>query len=99
MSMKMRKYTQVVKRFSPFYLLTLLPFYLFTSLLLFSSCGTNNGKFRLEGRLRNFNNGEFWIYSPDGDMLGIDTIKVRDGVNDWLDQHGCKSVSEIIGCI
>ncbi len=79
MSMKMRKYTQVVKRFSPFYLLTLLPFYLFTSLLLFSSCGTNNGKFRLEGRLRNFNNGEFWIYTPDGDMLGFDTIKVRDG--------------------
>jgi len=27
------------------------------------------------------------------------TIKVRDGVNVWLDQHGCKSVSEIIGCI
>ena len=27
------------------------------------------------------------------------TIKVRDGINDWLDQHGCKSVSEIIGCI
>ena len=27
------------------------------------------------------------------------TIKVRDGINDWLDQHGCKSVSEIVGCI
>jgi len=27
------------------------------------------------------------------------TIKVRDGINDWLDLHGCKSVSEIIGCI
>ena len=27
------------------------------------------------------------------------TIKVRDGINDWLDRHGCKSVSEIIGCI
>lgn len=27
------------------------------------------------------------------------TIKVRDGINDWLDAHGCKSVSEIIGCI
>jgi dihydroorotate dehydrogenase (NAD+) catalytic subunit len=27
------------------------------------------------------------------------TIKVRDGINDWLDQHGCKSLSEIRGCI
>lgn len=27
------------------------------------------------------------------------TIKVRDGINSWLDNHGCSSVSEIIGCI
>lgn len=27
------------------------------------------------------------------------TIKVRDGINDWLDRHGCQSVSEIIGCV
>ena len=27
------------------------------------------------------------------------SIKVRDGINDWLDQHGCQSVEEIIGCI
>ena len=27
------------------------------------------------------------------------TIKVRDGINEWLDAHGCKSVHEIIGCI
>lgn len=25
------------------------------------------------------------------------TIKVRDGINDWLDSHGCQSVQEIIG--
>ena len=25
------------------------------------------------------------------------TIKVRDGINTWLDAHGCKSVDEIIG--
>ena len=25
------------------------------------------------------------------------TIKVRDGINSWLDNHGCKSVEEIIG--
>ena len=27
------------------------------------------------------------------------TIKVRDGVNDWLDSHGCKSVKEIVGAL
>lgn len=27
------------------------------------------------------------------------TIKVRDGLNDWLDRHGCHSVSEIIGAV
>ena len=27
------------------------------------------------------------------------TMKVRDGINDWLDKHGCKSVKEIIGCL
>ena len=27
------------------------------------------------------------------------SIKVRDGINDWLDAHGCQSVHEIIGCL
>ena len=27
------------------------------------------------------------------------TIKVRDGISDWLDSHGCKSVQEIIGVV
>lgn len=27
------------------------------------------------------------------------TIKVRNGMNEWLDKHGCKSVTEIIGCM
>ena len=27
------------------------------------------------------------------------TIKVRDGINDWLDRHGCSSVQEIIGTV
>ncbi len=27
------------------------------------------------------------------------TIKVRDGINDWLDSHGCKSVKDIIGTL
>lgn len=27
------------------------------------------------------------------------TIKVRDGINSWLDTHGCQSVTEIIGAL
>lgn len=27
------------------------------------------------------------------------SIKVRDGINDWLDSHGCKSVTEIVGAL
>lgn len=27
------------------------------------------------------------------------TIKVRDGINEWLDAHGCRSVIEIIGSL
>ena len=27
------------------------------------------------------------------------TIKVRDGINQWLDDHGCKSLSEIVGVV
>ena len=27
------------------------------------------------------------------------SIKVRDGIDDWLDRHGCRSVQEIIGVI
>jgi hypothetical protein len=54
-----------------------LPFYLFTFLLL--SCGPEGNKFRMSGRLRNINQGEFLVYSPDGGFVGVDTIKVRNG--------------------
>ena len=27
------------------------------------------------------------------------TIKVRDGIQAWLDSHGCQSVTDIIGCL
>ena len=27
------------------------------------------------------------------------TMKVRNGINEWLDNHGCKSVTEIVGAL
>ena len=55
-------------------------FSLFTlTALLLLSCGSESGRFRLEGRLRHMNQAEFLIYSPDGGIDGIDTIQVREG--------------------
>ena len=51
----------------------------FLALLLLSSCGGDNGKFKLEGRLRHMNQAEFWVYSPDAGIAGFDTIPVRNG--------------------
>ena len=55
-----------------FYLFTFLPF--FFSL---SSCSSPDGRFRLEGRFKNLNQGEFYLYSPERGTK--DTIGVRDG--------------------
>ncbi len=49
------------------------------ALLLLVSCGVDGDQFRLEGRLRNMNQGEFWVYSMDGSFEGIDTIPIREG--------------------
>lgn len=43
------------------------------------SCGTGGDSFRLEGRFRNLNSGEFYIYSPDGGLSGIDTVRIQGG--------------------
>lgn len=43
------------------------------------ACGTDNHHFRLEGRFLKMNQGEFYVYSPDGSMSGFDTIKVNGG--------------------
>ena len=43
------------------------------------SCGTRSGQFKIEGRFRNLNRGEFYVYSPDLVSNGLDTIKVSDG--------------------
>ncbi len=48
-------------------------------LLVVASCGSDSGKFTLKGRLRNMNQGEFWVYSTDGGIIGFDTIQVRSG--------------------
>ncbi len=53
--------------------------YIVSLTLVLVSCGSRSGYFKLEGRLLNLNQGEFFIYSPDGVFDGIDTIKVEGG--------------------
>lgn len=53
-------------------------FFLAATLALIS-CGTRKGYFTIEGRFLNMNQGELYVYSPDGIINGIDTIKVNGG--------------------
>ena len=47
--------------------------------LVYTSCGTDSRHFRIDGRLLHLNQGEFYVYSPDGTINGLDTIKVQAG--------------------
>ena len=53
-------------------------FILFITLVL-TSCGVSSGHFKFEGKFLNMNQGEFYVYSPDGGFEGVDTIKVEGG--------------------
>lgn len=53
--------------------------YILTLALVLVACGSRRGYFSLEGRLLNLNQGEFYVYSPDGVFDGVDTIKVEGG--------------------
>ncbi len=58
-----------MKHFAYFVLLT----------LVLMSCGTDNRHFKLDGRLLHLNQGEFYVYSPEGIVKGMDTIKIAGG--------------------
>jgi hypothetical protein len=53
--------------------------YLILSTLVLVSCGVRGNHFKIEGKFRNLNQGEFYVYSPDGGVEGIDTIHVQGG--------------------
>ena len=53
-------------------------FFLF-ALLVLVSCGEDSKHFKIEGRLLQMNQGEFYVYSNDQCVDGIDTIKVQGG--------------------
>ena len=49
------------------------------AIITLASCSSRKGYFSIEGRFLNMNQGEIYIYSPDGIINGIDTIKVNGG--------------------
>lgn len=49
------------------------------SLFLLVSCGESKGHFKIEGRFLHINGGEMYVYSPDGVIDGMDTVKIQDG--------------------
>lgn len=53
--------------------------FLLFALLLLVSCGEDSKHFKIEGRLLQMNQGEFYVYSNDQCVNGIDTIKVQGG--------------------
>ena len=47
--------------------------------LVLVGCGTAGNRFKVEGRILNMNQGEFYVYSLDGSVNGIDTVRVDGG--------------------
>ena len=47
--------------------------------LMAAACSTDKTHFRLEGKIDNIDQSEFYIYSPGGDFDGMDTIRVKGG--------------------
>ena len=47
--------------------------------LILVSCGAPSGQFKIEGRFLNLNQGEFYVYSTDGLIDGVDTIHTSGG--------------------
>ena len=49
------------------------------TLMLLTACGVDGSHFKLSGRFLNMSQGDFYVYSPDGGIDGIDTIHVVAG--------------------
>jgi hypothetical protein len=49
------------------------------TILSLASCGVDDKHFKMEGRILNMNQGEFYVYDNMGLIDGLDTIKVEGG--------------------
>lgn len=53
--------------------------FLIPLVLILVSCGTDGRHFKLDGRFQHLNQGEFYVYSLEGNRQKLDTIKVESG--------------------
>ncbi len=53
--------------------------FLILLVLILVSCGTDGRHFKLSGRFQHLNQGEFYVYSLEGNGQKLDTIKVESG--------------------
>lgn len=51
----------------------------FILFLCLCSCDSGGSNFKIEGKFKNLNQGEFYLYSPNGGLPKIDTIRVDRG--------------------
>ncbi len=56
---------------------------LFITLLAIASCGGRKGELRIKGEIKGLNNAGLTIFSRDGIIQGIDTLRVVNGEIDW----------------
>lgn len=54
-----------------------------TALFQAVSCSSGGRMFAVEGRFLNLDQGEFYVYSPDGAITGLDTIHIKGGRFAW----------------
>lgn len=53
------------------------------TLLALTACGGKKGELRIKGTIKGLNNAELILYSRDGVIEGIDTMRVIQGKLDW----------------
>ena len=56
-----------------------MPIGLLTLLLILSACGSESRQFKIDARFTQINQGEFYLYSPDEIIEGIDTVRLQGG--------------------
>lgn len=64
------------------------------SLTLLLACGPSGDRCELDGRFLKMNQGEFRVYSPDGSIVGVDTIRVSGGRFEY--EMECKREGTIV---
>ena len=74
--MKNKNHISILQKVGIFLLPLVFSIFLFS---LLSSCGSKGGTFTLSGKFLHLNQGEFYVYSPDNVIEGIDTIQLIGG--------------------